>query len=112
MINFGYQLTPSSQIDLDVSDNSLFKEIRKDVPDISTCIGCGSCVASCSSGVFTKVGFRKALLLLERGMDSKAASMLKGCVLCGKCTLVCPRGINTRHAIVLIYRKLEQRQKR
>ena len=107
MINFGYTLTPSSQIDLDVSDNSLFKEIMKVVPDISTCIGCGSCVATCTSGVFTKTAFRKAILLLERGMNSEAESMLKGCMLCGKCTLVCPRGINTRQAIILICRKLE-----
>ena len=109
MNRFGYGLSPSSQIDLDVSDNSLFKEILAGEPSIYTCISCGSCVASCSAGAFDKISFRSALHLLEVGMDKEAVSLLEGCMLCGKCTLVCPRGVNTRHAIVLIKRKLNKR---
>jgi heterodisulfide reductase subunit C len=108
MNRFGYRLSPSSQIDLDDSDNSLFREILAGEPGISTCIACGSCVASCSAGVFDNISFRKALHLLEAGMDKDAVALLEGCMVCGKCTLVCPRGINTRHAIVLIKRKLNK----
>jgi heterodisulfide reductase subunit C len=99
MIDFGYTLTPSSRIDLDKIDKTNLKALFEAEPDMYKCIACGSCAASCSAGNFSQANLRKVLLLLERGMEDQALSLIEGCMLCGKCTLVCPRGINTRNII-------------
>lgn len=99
---FGFKLSPSSRIDMDSADRSLFEKILKEQPDIIQCIACGSCAASCTAGNYTKVNLRKVIVLLDRGCNKEAKDLLKGCMLCGKCSLVCPRGLNTRNIIFKI----------
>ncbi len=100
MVDFGYKITVGNRVDLDNSDNSLFKRIKELSPDIIKCIACGSCVSSCSGGNFSNVSFRSAILYLERGLNKQSISIINGCMLCGKCTIVCPRGINIREIIL------------
>ena len=102
MIDFGYGLTPSATIKIENVDNPLFAELHRREPDVSKCIACGSCAASCSAGVFTQMNLRKVILSLQRGREKETLPMLQHCMLCGKCLLVCPRGINTRHLILSI----------
>jgi len=99
MVDFGYSLSPSSRINLDNFDQGRLTILSKIEPDLIKCIACGSCAASCSAANFTKINLRKVILLLHRGLDNEAVSLIEGCMLCGKCTLVCPRGINTRNLI-------------
>lgn len=99
MIDFGYSLTASSRLSLDNIDQKKLKKIIGAEPDFLKCMACGSCAASCSAGNFTKVNLRMVILLLNRGLEKEAVSLIEGCMLCGKCTLVCPRGINTRNLI-------------
>ena len=112
MTDFGYGLTPSATLKIENVDNPLFAELHRREPDVSKCIACGSCAASCSAGVFTQMNLRKVILSLQRGREKETLPMLQHCMLCGKCLLVCPRGINTRHLILSIGKvyKLEDKQ--
>lgn len=102
MIDFGYSLSKSRTLRIDNLDDSRFKALQKLEPDAAKCIGCGSCTASCSAGVFTELSLRKILLSMQRGDEKEYLNQLQSCMLCGKCMLVCPRGINTRHLILSI----------
>ena len=102
MIDFGYGLTPSATLRIEKVDNPLFEALHQLEPDVSKCIACGSCTASCSAGVFTEMSLRRVILSLQRGREKETLPMLRHCMLCGKCQLVCPRGINTRHLILSI----------
>jgi len=105
-MDFGFKINPSSVIDVDKVDRHMYYRLAKLEPTVKTCIGCGSCTATCTAGALSGMSMRKVLLALERGMDVE--NMLSCCMLCGKCTMVCPRGINTRGAILnlcQIYRK-------
>jgi len=102
MIDFGFHINPSSTIDLDKVDRSLYKRLASTDPDIRSCMACGSCSATCTAAPFSGMSFRKVILGLERGVDP--GKMLSCCMLCGKCTMVCPRGINTRHALLSLCR--------
>ncbi|MFA6334318.1 MAG: 4Fe-4S dicluster domain-containing protein [Bacteroidales bacterium] len=104
MVDFGYTLSPSSRINLDNFDQSKLIKLARTEPNLIKCMACGSCAASCSAANYTKVNLRRAILLLHRGLDTEAVSLLEGCMLCGKCTLVCPRGINTRNIIRSIFK--------
>lgn len=109
MTDFGYSLSPSSLIDLDVYDKIRVNKISKIEPDFIKCMSCGSCAASCSAANFSKINLRRVILLLQRGLDNEAVSLMESCMLCGKCTLVCPRGINTRNlirSILKIYKEV------
>ena len=100
MIDFGYTLSKSRTLRIDNLDDSRYQALHKLEPDAYKCIGCGSCTASCSAGVFTELSLRKILLSMQRGDEKQYLNQLQACMLCGKCTLVCPRGINTRHLIL------------
>ena len=102
MIDFGYGLTPSSTLKIENVRNPQFEELHALEPDVTKCIACGSCTASCSAGVFTDMSLRRVILALGRGREKDVLPMLRHCMLCGKCLLVCPRGINTRHLILSI----------
>ena len=104
MTDFGFKLSPSSAIDLDKADRSLYGRLAELEPDVRICMACGSCSASCTAAPFTGMSVRKVILALQRGKEKDAAAMLSGCMLCGKCTMVCPRGINTRHLILSLCR--------
>ena len=102
MIDFGYGLTPSATLRIENTDSPAFHELRRLEPDVSKCMACGSCTASCTAGMFTELSLRKIILSLQRGREKETLPMLQRCMLCGKCLLVCPRGINTRHLILSI----------
>ena len=102
MMDFGFKISPSSAINLDNADLSLYEKVREIEPDISKCIACGSCSASCPAGKFSGMSVRKCILDLQRGKKKEVAGMLSNCMLCGQCTMVCPTGINTRHLILSI----------
>lgn len=103
-MDFGFKISPSSAVNLDNVDLTLYNRLLETEPDISKCIACGSCMASCPANRFSGMSVRKAILNLQRGKGKETAAMLSGCMLCGKCTMVCPRGINTRHLILAICR--------
>lgn len=107
MMEFGFRLSPSSTIDLDRADLSLYRNIERLEPDMKTCMACGSCSATCTAGQYSGMSMRKVILGLQRGTD--VSGMLSCCMLCGKCTMVCPRGINTRHLILSICRTYEKK---
>ena len=102
MNRFGFKLSPSSAIDMDKVDKSLFDELCRIEPDALRCMACGSCGATCTASEYTGMSIRKVLLYLQRGKENEAARMLSACMLCGKCMMVCPRGINTRRLILTI----------
>ncbi|MDP3451842.1 MAG: 4Fe-4S dicluster domain-containing protein [Bacteroidales bacterium] len=102
MADFGYGLTPGKGINLDDCNSDLFQKIVERSPDILKCIACGSCTSTCSGSIFSRVSFRRSILLLERGENREALNTLKGCMLCGKCFIICPRGINTRDIILTV----------
>ena len=102
MIDFGFSRIKSNSIDIDQhNDNLLNKLIRCDT-DVSICIACGCCVASCTSGVYLPMNLRRVLLHIQRGHVLEEIKQTSHCMLCGKCILVCPRGINTRTLLTSI----------
>jgi heterodisulfide reductase subunit C len=103
-MDFGFKLSPSSAVNLDRVDLSLYERLLTLEPDAKICMACGSCSASCTAAPFTGMSVRKVLLAIQRGKEKEAAAMLSGCMLCGKCTMVCPRGINTRYLILSLCR--------
>ena len=103
-MDFGFKLSPSSAINLDKVDLSLYERLAAMEPDLRICMACGSCSATCTAGPYTGMSVRKVILDLQRGKEKEAEALLCGCMLCGKCTMVCPRGINTRHLILSLCR--------
>jgi heterodisulfide reductase subunit C len=101
---FGFRLSPSSAIDLDMTDSKLFEKVCRIEPDARRCMACGSCSATCTASKYSGMSIRKMLLCLQRGKESEVAKILSACMLCGKCTMVCPRGINTRRLILAVSR--------
>lgn len=109
---FGFKLSPSSAINLDIVDRSRFEELCAVEPDAVRCMACGSCSATCPAAGFSGMSVRKVLLYLQRGKEEEAFRLMSNCMLCGKCTMVCPRGINTRHIILSISRIYKREEAR
>ena len=103
-MDFGYQISPSSAVNLDQVDLRRYDALVRLCPDARTCMACGSCSATCTSSSWSGMSVRKVLLGLQRGRDAEVDRMLSACMLCGKCTMVCPRGINTRQLILTLCR--------
>ena len=101
---FGFKLSPSSAIELDKIDLSLYEKVCEIEPTAKTCISCGSCSATCTASEYSGMSVRKMLLDLQRGRHAEVERILSHCMLCGKCTMVCPRGINTRRVILTVSR--------
>ena len=97
-MDFGFSLSPSSAIELDSLDTSLFRKLCRIEPGARTCIACGSCSATCTAAEHS------GMSVLQRGKKAEVERMLSNCMLCGKCTMVCPRGINTRRVILTVCR--------
>ena len=104
MIDFGFSLEPSSTVNLDKVDLSLYWRLLELAPDAAVCMACGSCSATCTSSSFSGMSIRKLILDIRRGQEAHARKMLSGCMLCGKCNMVCPRGINTRNLVLAVSR--------
>ena len=107
MADFGYASVKSGKTDLDTAGNALAKCISDAEPGFNLCIACGSCVATCSAGRFTRFGFRELIHRIKRGEDKLMIAEAEKCMLCGKCTLVCPRNINTRNIVLLVRKHAE-----
>jgi len=103
-MDFGFNLSPSSAIDLDKVDMTLYHELEKREPGVRICMGCGACSATCTAAPFSGMSLRKVILAIQRDKFRDTEKMLSNCMLCGKCTMVCPRGINTRHLILELCR--------
>ncbi len=106
MIQFGYGINRPRTIDLDRNDMTVAKRLLERMPELESCIACGSCTASCTAGALVPFNFRKLHTLLRRGEYKGAWDEINKCMLCGKCRLACPRGINTRGVVMAIKREL------
>jgi len=101
-MDFGYSINQSSKIDLDHAPREIAMQLLQCVPSFAICIGCGTCMATCSAGRFTSLNLRQLQLMVMRGQTEKAHAETEKCMLCGKCQMICPRGVNTRHVILAI----------
>jgi len=101
MEKFGYSISKIRQIDYDSNDRSIADYIYEREPSFRSCIECGGCSATCTTGSLTKFSLREFHILIKRGENSQVKESIKKCMLCGKCTLVCPRGVNTRNIVIL-----------
>ena len=99
-MNFGYSINKSTKIDLDISSKEIAAKLLRYEPSFASCIGCGTCMATCSAGQFITFNLRKLQLLVKRGQTDKIHAEVKKCMLCGKCQMLCPRGINTRNIVL------------
>ena len=106
MTNWGYNISQPRTINLDKNDRMMADIIQEKMPELETCIACGSCTATCSAGNLTDFNIRQVHTLVRRGEYQGMYEMLKKCMFCGKCRLSCPRGINTRGLILLIKKEL------
>ena len=103
-MNFGYNINPSSMIDLDHSSREIAVQVLRCEPSFASCIGCGTCVAVCSAGRFTTFSLRQLRLMVIRGQTDKVHQEAEKCMLCGKCQMICPRGVNTRNIVLAIHK--------
>lgn len=110
-MKFGFRISPSSTLNLDTVDLTLYNRLCEIEPDARKCMACGSCTATCTAGPYSGMSVRKVILDLQRGKEKEVEQMLRNCMLCGKCTMVCPRGINTRHLILSLCRIWEEEKK-
>ena len=107
MTDFGYTVSKPRRIDIDSNDMTLCDGILSSMPELQTCIGCGTCTAVCTAGNLTDFNFRRVHTLVRRGEYRGAYEELNKCMLCGKCRLACPRGINTRAVVLLLKDRLK-----
>jgi heterodisulfide reductase subunit C len=101
MEKFGYTISKGRQIDYESNNRNIAEYIFEREPSFRSCIECGGCAATCTTGNHTKFSLRELHILIKRGENDQARQTMKKCMLCGKCTLVCPRGVNTRNIVVL-----------
>jgi heterodisulfide reductase subunit C len=101
MEKFGFILSKARVIDYDKNDRSIVDFIIEREPSLKSCIECGACSATCTTGNFTSFSLREIHILLKRGENELVRDKIKRCMLCGKCSLVCPRGVNTRNVVFL-----------
>lgn len=106
MIDWGYNISQPRAINMDKNDMMVSHKILVQMPELQTCIACGSCTATCTAGALTSFNFRKVHTLVRRGEYNGAYEQMGKCMLCGKCRLSCPRGINTRGVVLMIKREL------
>ena len=101
-MDFGYSINQSSKIDLDHASRNIAVQLLQNAPSFATCIGCGTCMATCSAGRFTSLNLRRLQLMVMRGQTDEVLSETEKCMLCGKCQMICPRGVNTRQVVLAI----------
>jgi heterodisulfide reductase subunit C len=103
-MNFGYHINQSSKIDLDNASRDVAVQVLRHEPSFASCIGCGTCMATCSAGRFTTFSLRRLQLMVMRGQTDKIHAEAEKCMLCGKCQMLCPRGVNTRNLVLVIHK--------
>ena len=101
MEQFGFTLSKARVIDYDANDRTIIDFILEREPSLKSCIECGGCSATCTTGNFTSFSLREINILLKRGENKQVRKKIRQCMLCGKCLLVCPRGVNTRNVVFL-----------
>jgi heterodisulfide reductase subunit C len=106
-IEFGYSINRPRAINMDTNDMMIADRLLQQMPELQTCIACGSCTATCTAGKLTPFNFREVHTLVRRGEYKGAYDNMNKCMLCGKCRLSCPRGINTRKVVMKIKQALE-----
>ena len=106
MIDFGYTISKPRRIDIDRNDMELCSEILREMPELQSCIGCGTCTSVCTAGNLTDFNFRRLHTLVRRGEYHGVRKEMEKCMMCGKCRMSCPRGINTRAVVMLLKNKL------
>lgn len=104
MAVFGYRIHQDKQIDLDHVDSQFTKFLIEHQPDMSICMACGSCAATCSASDTTNLSLRRLIASIKNSQIEEVRNSLVKCMLCGKCILVCPRGIQTRSLIMNMLR--------
>ena len=67
MIDFGFGVNTTRGVDMDKNDLDTAREIFDRLPDLQSCIACGSCTATCTAGAITSFNFRKVHTLVRRG---------------------------------------------
>ena len=110
-MTFGYSISKSSTIDLDQQSKDISARLLQLEPSFATCIGCGSCMATCSAGHFTTLNLRRLQLLVRRGQTDAISAEAQKCMLCGKCQIICPRGVNTRNIVLNLHNLSSQKSK-
>ena len=108
MIKFGYSINIDSQIDYDMLNRGLAKQIESLEPTFNQCINCGTCSATCTAAQHTDYNFRKLTLMIRRGLVEGVENQIAKCMLCAKCRLQCPRGVNTRSVVIAIRKTLKK----
>ena len=108
---FGYSINQSSKIDLDRVSRKFAMQVLRHEPSLASCVGCGSCVSTCSAGRFTPFSLRKLQLMVKRGLTDHISAEAEKCMLCGKCQMICPRGVNTRNLVLAIHNSMIQQSK-
>lgn len=101
MEEFGFTISQARVINYNSNDRSIADYIASREPSFRSCIECGCCTATCTSGNYTQFSLRELQILLKRGENDLVRENIKKCMLCGKCILVCPRGVNTRNVVTL-----------
>ena len=103
-MDFGYGINQSNKIDLDIISNDIRTYVMQHEPTFAICIGCGTCMSSCTANRFTPFNLRRLQLMIMRGQTASVHSDAGKCMLCGKCQMLCPRGVNTRNLVLAIHR--------
>jgi len=103
-MNFGYNINQSSKIDLDTASRDIAMQVLRIEPSLAACVGCGTCMSTCSAGQFTSFSLRMLRLMVIRGQTDKLRVEAEKCMLCGKCQMICPRGVNTRNMVLAIHK--------
>ena len=67
MPQFGFTISQPRAVNLDINDLVPAEKILHDLPELQTCIACGSCTATCTAGNLTSFNFRKVHTLVRRG---------------------------------------------
>ena len=101
---FGYSINQSNKIDLDTVSSEVAAQVLRNEPSFAICIGCGTCMATCSAGRFTPFNLRQLQLMVKRGLTDHLYAEAEKCMLCGKCQMICPRGVNTRNIVLAIHK--------
>jgi heterodisulfide reductase subunit C len=70
--------------------------------DLSKCVQCGKCTASCTSGRVSNLRTRRLVFLVKSGRDVSMDRDLWTCTTCYTCQERCPKGVKVTDAIIRI----------
>jgi heterodisulfide reductase subunit D len=83
-------------------DASFVERVTPDPGALATCIGCGSCTASCPTGGLMAVSPRRLVRLVRLGLREEALRSRSFwlCTSCDACTASCPRSIRLLETMI------------